>query len=776
MMDHPNIARVFDGGATDGGRPYFVMELVKGVPITEYCDKNELSTEQRLKLFTTVCQAVQHAHQKGIIHRDLKPSNVLVTLADGEPVVKVIDFGVAKATNQQLTEKTLFTAFGQMVGTPQYMSPEQAEMSCLDVDTRSDVYSLGVLLYELLTGTTPLEAERLRTAGYAEMQRLIRDEEPPKPSTRLSTSGDKLTIIAKHRKVTPEKLKSQVKGDLDWIVMKALEKDRNRRYETAAGLAKDVGRYLNDEPLSARPPSTIYRLKKYARRNKGLVASLALVLGGIFFALSALGYHLATLQQLLNENQQLLTEVKEERDRANYARDEAERYLASLAEELADRAVDAAFSNRQMEFQEAIEKAELARVPADVVEAIKGLHAFVDGDNEKALSILLRSSEEHPASIATLSALGWVYHHLNYQSEREEVTQRCRSLTAASTPKPYERFFLALMSFVGGSRDQLRETRSLLDDLLARRSRWGAAYALRANVQMELAMETQQFEDFEMAVSNYKSAMAILPDSVFVKSVGLYAITTAIEFAEANEHPTEDWVRLATEIAEEFSHLSDGSLAHARASVFFYRMGDEQRGMQIETEFGTKVPSASERTAIRIENGEPFEDIAHNLSRREEDPEAQLTLAITTALNPGMDQQAAQKVLDDFLSRDDVPNVLYVLALDCAYLLQRPDLVQDIIRNRKLHTTLQSEWRWWGYVIDYHTDDMTEPELLEKAGPFSNSGAMANYAIAVKAMGNGHISEAKEYFRRTVATRRVGWWNYHWAKVYLKHLEQVEDR
>ena len=189
LMDHANIARVFDGGATESGRPYFVMELVKGVPITDYCDANNLSTDDRLKLFTTVCQAVQHAHQKGIIHRDLKPSNIMITLHDGQPVVKVIDFGVAKATNQQLTEKTLFTAYGQMIGTPQYMSPEQAEMSGLDVDTRSDVYSLGVLLYELLTGTTPLEGERLRTAGYAEMQRIIREEEPPKPSTRLSTVG-----------------------------------------------------------------------------------------------------------------------------------------------------------------------------------------------------------------------------------------------------------------------------------------------------------------------------------------------------------------------------------------------------------------------------------------------------------------------------------------------------------------------------------------------------------------------------------------------------------
>ena len=287
MMDHPNIARVLDGGAADSGRPYFVMELVKGVPITEYCDKNQLSAGERLKLFLTVCQAVQHAHQKGIIHRDLKPSNVLVTLADGQPVVKVIDFGVAKATNQQLTERTLFTAYGQILGTPQYMSPEQAEMSCLDVDTRSDVYSLGVILYELLTGTTPLESDRLRSVGYVEMQRLIREEEPLKPSARLSTSGDELTIIAKHRSASPDKLTSQIRGDLDWIVMKALEKDRNRRYATCSSFADDVSRYLSDLPVEACPPSSTYRFKKFARRNRVILSTAAAVSAVLLLATMA---------------------------------------------------------------------------------------------------------------------------------------------------------------------------------------------------------------------------------------------------------------------------------------------------------------------------------------------------------------------------------------------------------------------------------------------------------------------------------------------------------
>jgi serine/threonine protein kinase/tetratricopeptide (TPR) repeat protein len=296
MMDHVNIARVFDGGTTGerrdvsppvdqradaaplAGRPYFVMELVHGVPITKYCDDNHLTPRERLELFVPVCQAIQHAHQKGIIHRDIKPSNVMVTLYDGKPVPKVIDFGVAKATEQKLTERTLFTQYGTMVGTLEYMSPEQAEMSALGVDTRSDIYSLGVLLYELLTGSTPLSHKRLKEAAYAEVLRMIKEEEAPKPSTRLSDSGEALASISANRHTEPAKLTRLVKGELDWIVMKCLEKDRNRRYDTAHDFARDVQRYLADEPVQACPPSVVYRLKKFVRRNKGPVLAAAVVL------------------------------------------------------------------------------------------------------------------------------------------------------------------------------------------------------------------------------------------------------------------------------------------------------------------------------------------------------------------------------------------------------------------------------------------------------------------------------------------------------------------
>ncbi len=276
LMDHPNIARVLDGGATAGGRPYFVMDLVKGVPITEFCDQRRMPTQARLQLFMKVCAGVQHAHQKGIIHRDLKPTNVLVTLHDGEAVPKVIDFGVAKAIGQKLTERTLFTRFEQLIGTPAYMSPEQAEWSGLDIDTRSDIYALGVLLYELLTSTTPLEKETLARAGLEEVRRLIRETEPPKPSTRLQALGQRLEEIAHRRHIEPGTLTRLVRGELDWIVVKCLEKDRTRRYETASELALDIQRHLENEPVTARPPSALYRFQKLARRYRTAFTAAAM--------------------------------------------------------------------------------------------------------------------------------------------------------------------------------------------------------------------------------------------------------------------------------------------------------------------------------------------------------------------------------------------------------------------------------------------------------------------------------------------------------------------
>ncbi|MBN2508084.1 MAG: protein kinase [Verrucomicrobia bacterium] len=376
LMDHPNIARVFDAGATESGRPYFVMELVQGIPVTTYGDENHLPTGERLNLFVRVCNAVQHAHQKGVIHRDLKPTNVLVTVIDGEAIPKVIDFGVAKAIGQELTEKTLFTRFQEMVGTPAYMSPEQAAVSGMDVDTRADIYSLGVLLYELLTGVTPFDRETMARAGLDAIRKMIRETEPPKPSTRLHALGEKLTEVAERRHTEPATLRKLVRGDLDWIVMKALEKDRARRYETASAFAEDVRRHLNHELVAARPPSMAYRLHKFARRHRGPVLGAAAILAALL-----LGLWLATAGFIR-------------------ARNERNRALAAEAQAEAGR----------MEAEQHRQRAE-ASLRAMELQAARQF--FARDQPARALSLLARRLRQNPADLVVAE---WLVNELAHRN------------------------------------------------------------------------------------------------------------------------------------------------------------------------------------------------------------------------------------------------------------------------------------------------------------------------------------------------------------------------
>jgi len=401
MMDHPNIAKVLDAGATDTGRPFFVMELVKGDPIAEYADKHNMSIDERLALFAQVCNAVQHAHTKGIIHRDIKPSNVLVSTQDGRPHAKVIDFGIAKATASKLTEKTLFTEHRQLIGTPEYMSPEQAEGS-LDIDTRTDVYSLGVLLYELLTGTTPFTSQELRSAAYAEIQRIIREVEPPKPSTRLSNNAQTLASVAARRQIEPKRLDTLVRGELDWIVMKALEKDRQRRYETPSGLAADIQRYLTGEAVVAAPPSTAYRFKKFVKRNRVMVSAGSAVAAALLIGMVAFAWQfkvatdqrdIAVLAEKAEAEQRKLAEAA--RAEAVLQQTEAQKQEAEAKKQEAEAKKQAAIASAVVKFQAdmlaAVDPANLPKDPAtgeplkDRVTVVQALEAALKAINEGSL-------------------------------------------------------------------------------------------------------------------------------------------------------------------------------------------------------------------------------------------------------------------------------------------------------------------------------------------------------------------------------------------------------
>ncbi len=435
IMDHQHIARVFDAGTTDSGRPYFVMELVDGLPITEYCDRNHLTPRERLELFVPVCLAIQHAHQKGIIHRDIKPSNVLVAVQDGRAVPKVIDFGVAKAIDQRLTERTLFTQLGVIMGTPEYMSPEQSHLSGLDIDTRSDIYSLGVVLYELLTGSTPLERPRLQEGVFLEILRRIREEEPPRPSTRLETTQETASIAAQ-RGTEPAKLAKLMRGELDWIVMKALEKDRTRRYETASGLARDIGRYLSGDPVEAGPPSAGYRLRKFARKYR-----IALTTATSLAAVLTLAVIVSTWQAIrasqaeARANAGVLQAQKDEaRGRESAA--EAEAIVGFFRDKILSAVRPAGQDGglgRDVSLKDAIQHAEShittsfadqPRIEARIRDAI-GLSYHYLGEHERAIPqheraralFEARLGPDHSDTLVSMSSVANAYHNVGRNTE-----------------------------------------------------------------------------------------------------------------------------------------------------------------------------------------------------------------------------------------------------------------------------------------------------------------------------------------------------------------------
>ncbi len=521
MMDHPNIARVLDAGATETGRPFFVMELVKGDPIVEYADKNNLSIQDRLELFAQVCTAVQHAHTKGIIHRDIKPSNILVSTQDGRPHTKVIDFGIAKATASKLTEKTLFTEHRQLIGTPEYMSPEQAEGS-LDIDTRTDVYSLGVLLYELLTGTTPFSSKELRSAAYAEIQRIIREVEPPKPSTRISNNTDTIASIATKRHTEPKRLGVMVRGELDWIVMKALEKDRQRRYETANGLAADIKRYLSGEAVTAAPPSKAYRFKKFIKRNRVMVSAgsavgAALLIGMVAFAWQATvasdQRDIALAAQKSEAEQRKLAETA--RAEAVAQQTEAEKQEAEAKKQAS---IAEAVAKFQTEMLAAVDPANLPKDPVtgeplkDSVTVLQAIEAAItmldaDGGGEGAL-------HDQPLVEASVrNTIGNTLWGLGRYAQAEPILRKSLAIRRAALPAGHPDIAKGLnyLAWLLQTQNKLDEAEPLARESLAiSRAALPAGHLDIANSLNNLAVLLQKQTKLAEAEQLYREGLAIL--------------------------------------------------------------------------------------------------------------------------------------------------------------------------------------------------------------------------------------------------------------------------
>jgi eukaryotic-like serine/threonine-protein kinase len=601
MMDHPNIARVLDAGATELGRPFFVMELVKGEPLTAYCDRHNYSILQRLDLFVQVCKAVQHAHQKGIIHRDLKPGNVLVATQDGAPHAKVIDFGIAKAISRQLTEKTLFTEHRQLIGTPEYMSPEQAEGS-LDIDTRTDVYSLGVLLYELLTGSTPFDNTSLRAAAYAEIQRIIREVEPPRPSTRLSQSQDTLASIAARRHIEPRRLGTIIRGELDWIVMKCLEKDRARRYETANAIAEDVRRYLIQDPIFAGPRSRSYRMAKMVRRHRRMFASAAAVMLALTLGLTAASYG--------------LVEARAERDAKALALEEAQRskrqseivqgfWLRILEERypiISGEDDEATESPRELLFVEVWDEAaahveELADAAAQAeLRHVLGSVYSALGEYEKArqhLQLALAFRQQSPQSrdcVATMVELARVLRALGVEDLGAGLLREARQILVSLEGESVgvvriDIEQLGLWNSQGKQAEAAAQAKKLLA-FLTQVDSAGEEVELRSALLDEIHSELWRQEKYEEAEAILKEAIQLQRRPGSLASMRLAKSLADLAWVLAEQGRTAEAVRYANESLQmRKKALREGhpEIAHSLHTLAFvhYKSGDSEEAVRL---------------------------------------------------------------------------------------------------------------------------------------------------------------------------------------------------
>jgi serine/threonine protein kinase len=745
MMDHPNIAKVLDAGATDSGRPFFVMELVKGIPITRFCDESKLTIRQRLDLFISVCQAIQHAHQKGIIHRDIKPSNILVTLHDGVPVPKVIDFGIAKATEGRLTDRTLFTAFEQFLGTPAYMSPEQAEMSGLDIDTRSDIYALGVLLYQLLTGKTPFDGKELMAAGVDAMRKTIREVEPPRPSTRLSTmQGEALTATAQAHGTDAFKLAGLVRGDLDWIVMKCLEKDRTRRYETANGVVADLQRHLHNEPLAARPPSTAYRLQKAIRRNKVACAAGSIVALALLFGLG-----FATFAFL--------------RERASFRA-----MVAAEQRSAAERVRFAILSGDDNRTTQALKEAEEKGLSVAKLRFLRGLHLMTSAQARLAIPELDAVRELEPDNVAALGLLATARMTVSGWQGYEQLIPE---LEKARPITPEDSLFLGQALSLANPQAGIP-----LMEQAVRSEDSPMARIILAGARTQAAAKTGDLATIRLALADIAAAEAWARHSlpVLLASAHAHRVAAGIHSRAGDLDRAKAEAEAASRASERLEAFHPNLQAlHARLAHLILS-GSADQALERARRWSREIPGANlDFYAVWVLMMQGDLQTALELTRRMTGNSLMRTARFLAAMDSPGSRAEAELVLQDFSTRPpNYPDELFA-AVAVNLLSGRTEKAREIAREyvTRMPPALQAKLsEHVPPVIKFLAGELSEEALLQAAdGPVSL--CLSHNFIGLGYLATGNRALARRHFqisRETGADQNPA---YSISMYFLKRLE-----